>query len=145
MSAVTRVHRVVVTAYPTPDGKPFDQQPHNDYDTAVELFHNPGAPLDCPAWLESIDLSERLYTDDGFPLPGAPIFDSGYEPMLTVPVLRRVNFFSKQAAARRLSYLTEWGATGYVESSGPIGWPSDTAPASEEPTLPGQLTIDDAD
>jgi hypothetical protein len=145
MSTVTRVHRVVVTAYPTPDGKPFDQQHPNDYETAAELFHNPGAPLDCPAWLQGIDLSERIYGEDyenGYPQPGVTIM-SGSEPLLTVPTLRRVNFFSKQAAERRLSYLTAWGATGHVETSGPIEWPSDPAPA-EDTTLPGQLTIEDA-
>jgi hypothetical protein len=128
MSAVTRVHRVVVTAYPTPDGKPFDLQSNNDYETAVELFYNPGAPLDCPAWLAEIDLTERLYDKDddglnGYPQPGVTILDEGHQPLLTVPTLRRVNFFSKQAAERRLSYLTDWGATGHVETSEPIEWP----------------------
>ncbi|QDK01949.1 hypothetical protein SEA_VIBAKI_69 [Arthrobacter phage Vibaki] len=150
MSAVTRVHRIVVTAYPTPDGRPFDLQHPNDYETAAELFHNPGAPLDCPAWLKNIDLSERLYAgnsyDDGGhgPLPGTTIMGSAYDPVCTVPTLRRTNFFSKQAAERRLSYLTDWGATGYVESSGPIEWPSAPAPVADDPNLPGQLTIDDA-
>ena len=123
-----KVHRIVIDSYPTPDGKPFDQQPQNDYETAVDIFHNPGAPLDCPAWLAEIDLSERLYTDSGDwtegPQAGATIFDSGHEPMLTVPVLRRVNFFSKAAAANRLALLTAWGAIGRVESSEPIAWPS---------------------
>lgn len=130
MSAVTRVHRIVITSYPTPDGRPFDLQHPNDYETAVELFHNPNAPLDRPAWLDSIDLSERVYSgnswdDPGYmPLPGTTIMGNAYDPICTVPVLRRVNFFSKQAAERRLSYLTAWGAVGHVESSAPVEWPS---------------------
>jgi hypothetical protein len=128
VSGVTRVHRIVIESYPTPDGKPFDLQHPNDYETAVELFSNPGAPLDCPAWLKDIDLSERVYDGsaewENRPLPGATIMGSAYDPILTVPVLRRMNFFSKQAAERRLSYLTAWGAIGRVVSSAPIEWPA---------------------
>jgi hypothetical protein len=57
------------------------------------------------------------------PLPGTTIMGNAYDPICTVPVLRRTNFFSKQAAERRLSYLTAWGAVGRVESSAPIEWP----------------------
>ena len=127
MNAAQRVHRIVITSYPTPDGLPFDQQPQNDYETAVELYGNPGAPLDCPDWLEGIDLTERLCTYE-YPepqyatLPGHVILDSGRHALLTVPVLRRVNFFSRAAAVKRLSYLTEWGAIGHIESSDPITW-----------------------
>lgn len=128
MSAVLKVHRIVIDSYPTPDGKPFDQQHQNDYETAVEVFHNPSAPLDVPKWLQDIDLADRLYTNDAdwreYPLTGATVFDSGHEPMLTVPVLRRVNFFSRTAAAARLAQLTAWGAVGRIESSAPIEWPS---------------------
>jgi hypothetical protein len=124
--SAARVHRVVIDSYPTPDGRPFDFQPQNDYETAVDLFHNPGAPYDCPAWLDGITLDDRLYTgDSGWrdgPLPGVTIFDTSHEPLLTVPVLRRVNFFSKAAAANRLALLTAWGAVGRVESSAPITW-----------------------
>jgi hypothetical protein len=127
MSGVTRVHRIVIESYPTPDGKPFDLQHPNDYETAVELYSNPGAPLDCPAWLAEIDLTERLYTDDGgwgdAQLSGSTIM-SGGEPLLTVPVLRRVQFFSRAAAVKRLSYLTDWGAVGRVETSAPVEWPA---------------------
>lgn len=129
MSGVTRVHRIVIESYPTPDGKPFDQQHQNDYETAVELYGNPGAPLDCPEWLKGIDLTERLFTYE-YPepqyatLPGAVIMDSKHHALLTVPVLRRVNFFSRAAAVTRLSYLTEWGAVGHIETSEPIEWPA---------------------
>jgi len=146
VSAATRVHRIVIESYPTPDGRPFDLQHPNDYETAVDLFHNPGAPLDCPAWLAGLDLTERVYGDSGdysYPAAGVTIM-SGSEPLLTVPVLRRVNFFSRAAAVKRLGYLTEWGAVGHVESSGPVAWPSDPDPVIEDTNLPGQLTIDDA-
>jgi hypothetical protein len=128
MSAVLKVHRVVIDSYPTPDGKPFDQQHINDYETAVQLHYNPGAPFDMPKWLEGIDLSERLYTgsDDWTegPIMGATIIGYDHEPLLTVPVLRRVNFFSRTAASGRLAQLTAWGAVGRVESSAPIEWPT---------------------
>ncbi|AYN58871.1 hypothetical protein PP634_gp45 [Arthrobacter phage Richie] len=121
-----RVHRIIIESYPTPDGKPFDQQHPNDHETAVEVFHNPGAPFAVPKWLENIDLTDRLYTSEGdwreVPLSGGTIFDVKHEPLLTVPVLRRVNFFSKSAAQARLAYLTAWGAVGRVESSEPIEW-----------------------
>lgn len=81
MSAIHRIYRIVIDAYPTADGKPFDQQHQNDYETAVEVFHNPGAPLDVPKWLQDIDLTERLYTGSGDwregPLTGATIMSSG--------------------------------------------------------------------
>jgi hypothetical protein len=124
--SLIRVHRIVIESYPTPDGLPFDEQMQNDFETAVELYGNPGAPLDMPKWLDGIDLSERIYTDtpewDGGPLAGVTVFDSSHQPMLTVPVLRRVNFFSRTAASKRLAALTAWGAVGRVESSKPIEW-----------------------
>lgn len=126
--SITRVHRIVIDSYPTPDGKPFELQPQNDYETAVELHYNPGAPLDCPEWLQAIDLADRLYTGSSDwtegPIVGTTIFNSGHEPMLTVPVLRRINFFSRTAAANRLARLTEWGAVGRIESSAPVEWPT---------------------
>jgi hypothetical protein len=146
---MSRVHRVVVESYPTPDGKPFDQQHQNDYETAVELFHNPGAPLDCPPWLEGIDLSDRVYADNDDwregPIAGATIC-SGGEPLLTVPILRRANYFSKAAAANRLALLTAWGAVGRVESSAPIKWehpePKRRRPTVDQP-IAGQTAIED--
>lgn len=146
---MSRVHRVVVESYPTPDGRPFDQQHPNDYETAVELHHNPGAPLDCPPWLANIDLSDRVYTDapaweDG-PISGATICSQG-EPILTVPTLRRVNYFSKAAAANRLALLAAWGAVGRVESSAPIKWerpePKRRRPSADQP-IAGQTAIED--
>jgi hypothetical protein len=128
MSGVTRVHRILIDSYPTPDGKPFDLQHPDDYDAAVDYFHNPieENAHAVPEWLAGIDLSERIYGDDyehGYPQPGVTIM-SGGDPLLTVPTLRRVNFFSRQAAERRLSYLAAWGAIGRVVSSAPIEWPA---------------------
>jgi len=123
---VNRVYRIAVTSYPTPDGLPFDRQPTRDYWAAVENFSNPSAePEPVPEWLKDLDLTERVYGEDddyrAYPQPGVTIMD-GSEPLLTVPTLRRVHFFSKQAAERRLKYLTDWGALGHVEMSEPITW-----------------------
>lgn len=126
-----RVHKVVVDSWPTPDGKPFIEQPEEVWESFAE--HYLGNEGERPEWLpKDLDITEWLPWQDGDgrweypPKPGDWV--GGNMPdelIMTVPrVPLRRHYFSKAAALRVVASLTEWGVIARVESSEPLVWAS---------------------
>lgn len=121
----TKVFRVVVDSYPTPDGKPFIDQPDEFWEEIVDHHYNPTEPDPTPDWVPAID--EYLWTTDNGPFGnsfeppvrrGAPVSqdERGY-PLLVVPALTRKHFFARHAAKTRVDQLIEWGCVARVETA----------------------------
>ena len=120
------VHRLVIDSWPTPDGKPFVDQPEEVWQAAVDHWAgNEGGTW--PSWLpESLDITEWLPTEDeyrGSPVKNGDAIGGFYERLMNVPrpPLRK-HFFIKSAAQKVLAELVEWGVIGHIESSEPIVW-----------------------
>lgn len=121
-----KVFRVVVDSYPTPDGKPFIDQPDEFWEEIVDNHNDGLAETTTPDWVP--DISEYLWTSTqhGIAAPerkGAPVSqdDQGY-PLLVVPALPRKHFFARHAAKTRVDQLVEWGCVARVESAEIGAW-----------------------
>ena len=123
-----RVHRLVIDSWPTPDGKPFKDQPEEVWQAAVDHYLlNEGG--EWPSWLpESLDITEWLPTDGSYghqewpAKTGAPIGEYDDLVMNVPRAPLRKHYFSKSAAQKVLADLVEWGVAGHIESSEPIVW-----------------------
>ncbi|WP_129590344.1 hypothetical protein [Cryobacterium aureum] len=125
------MHRLVIDAWPTPDGKPFKDQPEEVWQAAVDRYLGDDGGV-WPSWLpESLDITEWMPQESNngtgweFPeKPGDTIGDFD-APIMNVPrVPLRKHYFSKAAAQRVLHDLQEWGVTARIETSKPVEWPT---------------------
>ncbi|TFD47586.1 hypothetical protein E3T46_17495 [Cryobacterium sp. Hh11] len=126
-----KIHRLVIDSWPTPDGKPFKDQPEEVWQAAVDHYLvNEGG--EWPSWLpESLDITEWMpdegeYGNQQWPVKrGDPIGAYG-ELIMTVPrTLFRKHYFNKSAAQKVMAELVEWGVVGHIESSEPVEWPTE--------------------
>ncbi|NMO00798.1 hypothetical protein HH308_06175 [Gordonia sp. TBRC 11910] len=88
------VYRVVIDAYPTPDGKPFDEQEQyaDDYDW----------PSEWP------DEESRWYRgEDGY---------------LAAPTFRGRRFFSLTAAQHRVADMARYGVSAHIDRAAVGDW-----------------------
>lgn len=120
-----RLYRLDVTSWPTPDGRPFDQQPDDWWADVVLVEAGNPAPdgWKHPDWLPA-DFLEWVPDMDpmhgGGPRPGSWLQDAE----LVVPrVPTRRHWIDRSAAERRANVLRSWGATVTVTPSNPITWP----------------------
>ena len=117
------IYRVKVE-FPTPDGKPFEDQPEELFQEGVDAYN--GAEGETPPWFP--DNFDDWLGSDG-PYQGiAPPDRPGYwfrELGLMVPVIRRVHYFSGHAAEVKAAEFREWGCTVTVEKSRPVQWGCD--------------------
>ena len=126
-----RIYRVEVVSYPTPDGKPFKDQPLEHYWAAVDIFSGGCGyeESDVPEWLRGVNIDGWVWGDDpahvGWDVPeenGYAISDDAGGACLNVPVVSRTHFFSRAAANRLANRLRHWGAVVIVHASKPIEW-----------------------
>ncbi|MFC5930889.1 hypothetical protein D6T64_11910 [Cryobacterium melibiosiphilum] len=124
------MHRLVIDSWPTPDGKPFKDQPEEVWQAAVEHYCGGGEGA-WPSWLpESLDITEWMPDegDYGTQLPektGDPIGEYSELVMVVPRAPRRKFYFVESAAQKVLADLAEWGVVGHIETSNPVEWPTD--------------------
>ena len=127
-----KMHRLVIDSWPTPDGKPFKDQPEEVWQ-AVEDFYLGNEDGVWPSWLpESLDITEWMPQESNngtgweFPLKPGDLIGDFESPILNVPrVPLRQHYFSKPAAQRVLNDLEAWGVTARIETSKPVEWPTE--------------------
>lgn len=126
-----KVFRVVVDSYPTPDGKPFTDQPVSFWRQVVDHYYDPFGDDPTPHWVP--DISDYLHTEssgdyghttwDPPVRRGKSVCDGfEYPPLITVPSLTRKHFFSRHAAQVRVDQLVEWGCVARVETAEIGAW-----------------------
>jgi hypothetical protein len=121
---MSRIRRIVIDKWPTPDGRPFDRQPLMDYAATITEWTHRASIGEARQWMAGIDWEKHLKVPGRpDPLPGVWLNAPG-GVSFTVPAHRRVLFFSFQAALIRLDYLRAWGAIGHIETSDPVTWPA---------------------
>lgn len=116
---MARAYRLRVTKWPTPDGRPFDCQPAEQYEASIgEYFRDE----ERTGWMAAINWRFHVNINGVEPTPGVWLRGpDGWN--FTVPAHRRNLFFTYDAAHKRLAYLQTWGAVGHIETSEPITWP----------------------
>ncbi|NMM84283.1 hypothetical protein B2J88_07905 [Rhodococcus sp. SRB_17] len=117
---INKAFRVIVESWPTPDGKPFDQQDPAWWNQIVEDF---GHSKDIPEWLPN-DLEEYIHAyipEDGPPKSGRHICYKG-RLILSVPALFRKHFWVQQSAERQVRMLAEWGCVVRFETAEIGAW-----------------------
>lgn len=121
------LYRVTVVSYPTPDGKPFDEQDEEFWQDCIEAYAgNPDYPM--PEFMDW-DFGEWIYQDSshyaGYDYGGPNGATMHTDPPMVVPVHRRKHWMSRHAANQKAKTLREWGCVVTVEKSKPIEWEGD--------------------
>lgn len=117
MSRPQHVYRVAVT-YPTPDGRPFDQQPREFWEQIEEAYFNPDEANPLPEWAQCLE--DWSYSEGSYELPlnyGYPVTET-----LTVPRLNRTHYLTPSGANRIAKRFREWGCIVTITRSKPIEW-----------------------
>lgn len=108
-------YRLVVDKWPTPDGRPFAEQPLEYWERIVAAYHNRTGGYSYPEWLPA-DIGPWLADGNDSPSrPGHPIFDeTGH--LLNVPAVpRHRRSLTRPTAARRAEDLMDWGCSVRIE------------------------------
>lgn len=143
----THIYRLVVDAWPTPDGRPFTEQDDSFWMDIVYCWAN---SRKAPDWLPK-DFDNYLHGDtDGRSETGGPVkpgktiydrFDDGFGPravpILNVPSLPRRTFLAGSVAQARLDQLLEWGVTARIDMA-PVG---EWTPMTEASAGPGKAEV----
>lgn len=131
------VYRLVVDYWPTPDGKPFADQPLNWWEVVAACATGNHADPDCgcPAWLPR-ELTNYLPRPAGFDYPSyldppkytrrigddgeTPDYATGYPgapgyDVIAVPVAPTRRFMQHSGPAAMAKQLREWGCRAHVE------------------------------
>lgn len=123
-----RIYKIEVVSYPTPDGKPFKDQPDEHYWAAYEIYCG-GEDDRCPDWLRETNIDGWVYHEGEYGLQpgdyrGYGILDDSDrpEPFMDVPRVWRTHYFSRAAAARIVKGLRSWGAVVNLHESKLIEW-----------------------
>ena len=108
----TRLYRIKVTSWPTPDGKPFMAQPAGFWEQLQDAYFDPSDDNPLPPGFNGNwpPIEEHCYDD----YQG--------EPHFTPPSFQRRQYFSKQAANAQLERLKAWGVSATLERSKPVRW-----------------------
>lgn len=117
------LYRLDILSWPTPDGRPFDEQDDQFWVDIVESYVNPGMP-GYPDWMP--DIANRLVDDD--PWSSGPPYAQGYwvkQAGLVVPTFTRRHWLARHAAQRRADLFASWGCEVRVVRSEPITWAVD--------------------
>lgn len=120
-----RVYRLAVK-WPTPDGRPFKDQPWQVWDDAVTFAAGGNGPDGWPEWLpESVDLLSRVPDEDTGECDrshaaGVIAHAPRWSLVVWVPHVRRTHYFSRSAVHRLGAVLSEWGCTVEIAESEPV-------------------------
>ena len=125
MSRIQRLYRVVVDAWPTPDGLPLDRQEDEFWNDISYAFYNPSA-ADAKPWPEWLGDITDWFDDPGDCWsPPSRAYKAGHyceDAGLVVPILRQRLWRQRAAAERKAADLRTWGCVVRVEASDPITW-----------------------
>lgn len=123
------LYRVTIESYPTPDGKPFVDQPVKFWQDCLDAHYNTDAEPPLPAFMDW-DFEEWIFQEDysGYGGEGATYYSGpggqhiSTDPAMCVPVSRRRHWQSASSARREAKKLREWGCIVKIDKSKPIEW-----------------------
>lgn len=114
----TRLYRIVVESWPTPDGKPLNSQPQQFWADLEDAYHNPGGVNVLPKgfkdkWPPIEDHMHGMGRD----------WETGHEEeKLFPPAFNRRQYLVRPAAVAQMKRMQEWGVTARMERSEPVQW-----------------------
>lgn len=117
-AAESRLYRIVVDSWPTPDGKPFTEQPSTFWDDLEDAFYNPGGGNVLPPGFNDVwpPIEDHLHSM-------GRDWETGHEEeRLFPPAFKRRQYLVRPAAINQLKRMTDWGVVAHLERSEPVQW-----------------------
>lgn len=121
------LYRVTIESYPTPDGKPFVDQPVEFWQDCIDAHYNTDAEPQLPTFMDW-DFEGWIYQESG-------TYGHGYEspstgagkhvqtdPPMIVPFQHRKHWMNVHSAQLLAERFREWGCIVTVDKSKPIEW-----------------------
>lgn len=101
-----KIFKIVVDAYPTPNGKPFAAQSREYWEQIEQQYFDTGTE-EPPSWIPALEewsMPEEQYES-------AINYGTLVTDTLMVPRMNRTHWFSRYSALRAMQRLEAWGCT----------------------------------
>lgn len=106
----TRLYRIKVTSWPTPDGKPFTAQPAEFWERLQDAYFDPSDDNPLPPG----------FNGNWPPIEDYCFDDYRGEPHFTKPAFKRRQYLAKRPAVAQMERMEQWGIVCELERSKPV-------------------------